>query len=99
MLTRCASAQGGGKMNTKQRGGRSRGWVLFLAFFAGALEAGDARAVQVPLGGCMAAGPTCAAAAGEPSHGPTPANWEAAAQLFCSRFAAAHFASGNCPCD
>lgn len=33
-------------------------------------------------------------------YGPTPANMEAAAQLFCSRFAAANYSgSDQCPCD
>jgi YD repeat-containing protein len=72
--------------------------ALALALMTGALPAPDAHAVEVPLAVCIADGFNCPGT-GEPYHGPTPTSWEAAAQVFCSRFAAAHRASGNCPCD
>ena len=66
--------------------------------FALALFASPAQAVEVPIASCQSPGYGCSSSL--PVYdGPGPANWEAAIQLSCSRFAASHRGNGFCPCD
>src|SRR5258706_277420 len=56
-------------------------------------------AIEIPVASCRAAGFNCNDA--PPTYGgPTPTNWEAATQLACVRFAAAHRTpERTCACD
>jgi YD repeat-containing protein len=53
--------------------------------------------VEVPMASCLARNGTNVVT--PPYGGPTPPDWEAAGQLFCFRFAAAHRPTGICPFD
>lgn len=58
----------------------------------------SAHAIDVPLAWCIADGANCNNA--PPTYGgDTKADWNQAAQLFCKRYAAAHYGQGYCQCD
>lgn len=68
--------------------------VLYLL----TITANTAIAVEVPIAWCSAGAGNCNNT--PPTYGgPTPAEWEGAAELAAIRYAAAHYLSGGCPCD